>query len=95
MVWTLRKMGFPLEIQEREIQGAFRMKPILKKGYYQDSLQDDDVYSPQIKPTNQRKGSWKGSGSSDERQISHVINDEDWSYNSLLSDESFPLTRDK
>ena len=42
MVWTLRKMGFPLEIQEGEIQGAFRTKPILRKGYYQDSLQYND-----------------------------------------------------
>ena len=42
MVWTLRKMGFPLEIQEEEIQGAFGTKPILRKGYYQDSLQYND-----------------------------------------------------
>jgi len=42
MIWTLWKMGFPLEIQEKELQGAFRTKPDLRKGYYQELLQYND-----------------------------------------------------
>ena len=44
MIWTLQKMGFPLEVQEEGIQGAFRTKPILRKGYYQDLLQYNNIY---------------------------------------------------
>ena len=84
MVWTLRQMGFPLEIQEKEIQGAFGTKPILRKGYYQDSLQ----YNDNDEGTNQRKGLWEDSGSWEDKVTGLIINDDSSLNDSSSSDES-------
>src|SRR5882757_3702611 len=83
MVWTLRKMGFPLEIQEKEIQGAFGTKPILRKGYYQDSLQ----YNDNNKGFDRRKGSREGPGSLEEKITGFVMSDDDSSQDTSSSDE--------
>src|SRR5882757_8526017 len=85
MVWTLRKMGFPLEIQGREIQGAFGTKPILRKGYYQDSLLLQ--YNDNDEGFNRRKGSREGPRSLEGGITGLIIDDDDSSQDTSSSDE--------
>ena len=83
MVWTLQRMGFPLEIQTEEIQGAFGTKPILRKGYYQDSLQ----YNDNDEGFDQRKGSREDFRSSERREAEFIIDDDDSSQDTSSFDE--------